>query len=127
MIKITFSTAIDQNVFNLIPNIKEYLMNKGMTTFSNGTVSRADAIEWAIKTACEVAEIPFDIVEKDIIIVDSKTKKDEMKLASILSSKHFALQEEYVTYFQDDMTLFEFCDMKGLDWVSLLREVRTDK
>ncbi len=127
MIKITFSTAIDQQVFELIPRMKEYLMKNGVSSFSDGTVSRGDAIEWAIKTACEVAQIPFDIEKKDIIIVDRKTKEDEKDLAMILSSKHFALQEEYVTYFQEEMTLFEFCDMRGLDWVSLLREMRTNK
>jgi len=122
MIKITFSTAIDDQVFGLIPRIKEYLMKSGYSSFSNGSVSRGDAIEWAIKTACEVAGIPVEIDEKEIVFVDRKSKKDETQLASILSSKHFDLQQEFIEQFQEDMTLFEFCDMKGLDWVSLLRE-----
>ncbi len=122
MIKLTFSTAIDEEVFKLIPKIKEYLMGCGFASFSNGTVSRGDAIEWAIKTACEVAEISFDIDTREVIVVDRKTKVEETNLARILSSKHFALQQEFVDHFQEDMTLFEFCDMKGLDWISLLKE-----
>lgn len=127
MKKITFSTAIDENVFDLIPKIKEYLMKKGYASFSNGTVSRGDALEWAMKTACEVAEISFDIDEREVVIVDQKTRNNEKDLARILSGKHFILQQEFIDYFQEDMTLFEFCDMKGIDWITLLRDDRTNK
>lgn len=62
-------------------------------------------------------------------IVDKKVEKDEreVKLAIILSEKYYREQEEYIDQFKDDMTLFEFCDMKGIDWLSLLRDDRTNK
>ncbi len=48
--KVTHTINLPVKVAEIIPEIKEYLQNRGFASFSNGTVSISDAISWAIKT-----------------------------------------------------------------------------
>ena len=123
--KITFSVAIDTNVYDLIPKIKQDMQNKGLSSFSNGSISRGDAISYCIKKYGE--SIGFEVnnngLDLEFItsdqIQDRETKSMmETQLCNILSSGDFSILEKYRLEECESkgIDVFDFCDDIGIDW-----------
>jgi hypothetical protein len=128
MPKFTFSINIEESLARCLPKAKEYLMKNGVASFRNGTVSTSDTFAWALRTALEVIKVECPEEEEAIEFVDSAKLMDEVDLCRILSSKDFQILEKYKDEgFRERMDVFDYCDLEGIDWRSLLRDDRTNK
>ena len=124
MRKITFSIAINSNIYDLIPKVKQYMQDNGLSSFSNGSVSRGDAVQYCIKKFAETLgfEVNDNGLDLEFVSADQledKQTKDimETKLCGILSSCDFSILEKYkIEGFRDRMDVFDYCDEIGIDW-----------
>ena len=125
MRKITFSVAIPSNVYDLLPKIKQHMQDHGMSSFSDGTISRSDAVSYAIRKYGE--SLGFEVNDNGLDLefvtadqIQDKQVKDQMEnqLCSILARDAWELQEEFVqgNYRNNGMDIFDFCDEKRIDW-----------
>lgn len=125
MRKITFSVAINSNIYDLIPKVKQYMQDNGLSSFSNGSVSRGDAVQYCIKKFAETLgfEVNDNGLDLEFVTADQledKQTKDgiENRLCSLLARDAWDIQEEFVQgdYRKKGVDIFEYCTMKNINW-----------
>ena len=125
MRKITFSVAINSNVYDLIPKVKQHMQDNGLASFSNGTISRGDAIQYCIKKFAETLgfEPVTNGLDLEFVTADQIKDKDVketmlMKLCHIISGEDFNILEKYKLegYEGRGVDVFDYCDKIGIDW-----------
>ena len=84
----------------------------------------SDVFRYALDILADTLEIDFKVNNREIEFVSENKQElhlQEVELCRILSSKDFSILEEYRTEgYNDTMTVFEFCDFKGIDWKKVI-------
>lgn len=129
--KLQYSIKVPSGYDKVIEKARKYLFEHPGTIRKRpgNLIFISDVFQWALDMLADHLDINFRNNE-DIEIVgeeELERKQQNKRLAIILSEKYYDLQEEYLDKFVDKMSLFEFCDLKDLDWKSLLRSTSTNK
>ena len=129
--KFQYSIKVPSGYEKVVEKARKYLFEHPGTIRKRpgNLIFISDVFQWALDMLADHLDINFRNNEAIEIVGEEELlrKQQNKKLAIILSDKHYDLQQEYVDDFRDKMSLFEFCDLRGIDWKSLLRSASTNK